>query len=134
MWFKAFELNTCRKFVTSEVLPEGSDAASVTSLVVDVQQMTNMHKKVVVRGHMMLSNHVCEDLEVKVTNMRSSLSKDEHFVTLKARSSHPSIVACASTGFAVKVRCQGQRVQWSQDLIFSNDTSSTDVTKLVTVR
>ena len=128
VWFEAFELDTCRKGVASAIAPGSSDAP-VTSLVFEVKQLTNMHKQVVIQGQLITANHTTEDLEVKVT---VGNAKDHRTFALNASTSLPSLLACDSSAFAVKVRGQGQRVQWSQDVVISD--KSCDASSLVMVR
>ena len=128
VWFEAFELDTCRKAVASAAASESSDAP-VTSLVFEVKQLTNMHKQVVIQGQLITANHTTEALEVKLT---VGNAKDHRTFALNASTSLPSLLASDSSTFAVKVRGQGQRVQWSQDVVISDKSS--DASNLVMVR
>ena len=128
VWYEACELDTCRKAVASAAASESSDAP-VTSLVFEVKQLTNMHKQVVIQGQLITANHTTEALEVKVT---VGNAKDHRTFALNASTSLPSLFVSDSSAFAVKVRGQGQRVQWSQDVVISDKSS--DASNLVMVR
>ena len=79
------------------------------------------HCQVVLTGGLVITNHVTQQLEVKVTTTRQD--KCDSVLTLEPQVTAPSYVLEPKQMKALKVRLGGQKVLWSQEVSLCDDKS-----------
>ena len=75
----------------------------------------------VITGGLVITNHVTQQLEVKVTTTRQD--KCDSVLTLEPQVTAPSYVLEPKQMKALKVRLGGQKVLWSQEVSLCDDKS-----------
>jgi len=108
---QAFDIDKNDMILLSLTRPNGRQ----TSVVVRIKTLSNAQKQVIVSGKMVVTNLLCQSLEIKLANSLATSNIVESNRCL------PSYILDNSTTLpSLKVRLVGPETSWSQDINISN--------------